>query len=303
MRYKDFSELKNEVLKTDKPICCGVVMAEDCHTLEAVMTAFEDGLIIPVLIGRKKKIMSFFEEHSYKVLPEKIYDVSSRDEAMQLAVEMIRNDDIQCLMKGLIPTADFMKAIVKKENQLKNSRIISMLTFREIPNSEKLIAFTDAGICPHPDVDDKEAIINNAVSCMNSMGIDMPKVAVLAAAEEVNPKMPETEDAAELKRRNREGLIKDCIVEGPISLDLALEKEAAEIKGYHSPVAGDADLLVFPDLASANMTTKMIAHVLKTPAAVLILGTRVPVIVCSRAATTETKVLCITLAAAGGQNR
>ena len=123
-----------------------------------------------------------------------------------------------------------------------------MLTFREIPNSEKLIAFTDAGICPHPDVDDKEAIINNAVSCMNSMGIDMPKVAVLAAAEEVNPKMPETEDAAELKRRNREGLIKDCIVEGPISLDLALEKEAAEIKGYHSPVAGDADLLVFPDL-------------------------------------------------------
>jgi phosphate butyryltransferase len=298
MSYKTFEELKSNILSRGKKIRCAVVAADDTHTLEAVMKAYTDGLILPVLIGNKSIIQEYLDTIEYIGTDVKIYDEIDYDAALNLAIEMIHTGDVQCVMKGLIKTDKFMGALLKKDNHLRTGKMVSMLSFREIPNYHKIIAFTDTGICPHPTLEQKKAIIENAVSVMNKMGINNPKVAVLAAVETSNYKMPESLDAEELKRMNQDGEIVDCIVEGPISLDLALSKEAADIKGYDSQVAGDADLLVFPDLASANIATKMIAHITNTPAGVLILGTKVPAIVCSRAASVETKYLCITLAAA-----
>jgi phosphate butyryltransferase len=300
--YKNFEELKKNIIDNGNKIKCAIVAAEDSHTLEAVIRAYKDGLITPVLIGNQSLIQEYMDKNNLSGSEIKICDVSNHEAAMNLAIEMVHTGDVQCIMKGLLQTSQFMGALLKKDNKLRTGKMVSMLSFRQLPNYHKLLAFTDTGICPHPTLEQKKEIINNAVSVMNDMGIENPKVGVLAAVEVANHKMPESTDGEELKQMNLDGDIPNCIVEGPISLDLALSKEAAEIKGYESDVAGDVDLLVFPDLASANITTKMIAHITNTPAGVLILGTKVPAIVCSRSASVETKYLCITLAAAKKQD-
>ncbi len=275
MIYKNFDELTDKVLSSGKPRRLGVVMPKDEHTLEAVKAAEEKGFITPVFI-----------EHE------------DPEEAMKEAVKLIHEGKVDMLMKGLLNTSTFMRALVSKENNLRTGSLISMLTMRKLPNYHKLIAMTDTGICEHPTLEQKKELIINAVNALNSMGFDKPKVAVLSAAETVNKRMPSSTEAAELKMMWENGEIPNCIVEGPISIDLAISKESAEVKKYDSPVAGDADLLLFPDLAAANICGKMIAEVTGDPAGILILGTKVPVIVCSRAATTETKLLSIALGAA-----
>lgn len=275
MIYHDFDELTSAVLAKGTPCRCGVVMAHDDHTLDAVHAAEAEGFITPVYI-----------------------DGDTPEEAMQKAVELIHAGEIDMLMKGLLPTAKFMSALVKKDNGLRTGSLVSMLTIRKLPNYHKLIAMTDTGICEQPTLEQKKALIQNAVGALRSMGFDKPKVAVLSAAETVNTRMQSSTDAAALKEMWQNGEITDCVVEGPISIDLAISHEAAEIKKYDSPVAGEADLLLFPDLAAANICGKMLAEVTGLPAGILILGTKVPAVICSRAASVETKRLSIALAAA-----
>lgn len=275
MIYHDFDELTSAVLAKGTPCRCGVVMAHDDHTLDAVHAAEAEGFITPVYI-----------------------DGDTPEEAMQKAVELIHAGEIDMLMKGLLPTAKFMSALVKKDNGLRTGSLVSMLTIRKLPNYHKLIAMTDTGICEQPTLEQKKALIQNAVGALHSMGFDEPKVAVLSAAETVNTRMQSSADAAALKEMWQNGEITDCVVEGPISIDLAISHEAAEIKKYDSPVAGEADLLLFPDLAAANICGKMLAEVTGLPAGILILGTKVPAVICSRAASVETKRLSIALAAA-----
>ena len=277
MIYHNFEELTTQVLAQGTPCRCGVVLAKDDHTRQAVAQAEQEGFITPVYI-----------------------DGDTPEEAMAHAVQLVQEGRVDMLMKGLLPTADFMRALVKRENGLRTGKLISMLTMRKLPNYHKLIAMTDTGICEQPTLEQKRELIQNAVQALRAMGFDEPKVAVLSAAETLNPRMPSSTDAAALKEMWRDGQLPGCIVEGPISIDLALSHEAAEIKGYQSPVAGEADLLLFPDLAAANICGKLLAEVTGLPAGILILGTRVPAIVCSRAATVETKRLCIALAAACG---
>lgn len=275
MIYHDFEELTTQVLAEGTLCRCGVVMAHDEHTLDAVRKAQEEGFIEPVFI-----------------------DGETPEEAMQEAVDLIHAGKIDMLMKGLLPTAKFMSALVKRDNGLRTGSLISMLTIRKLPNYHKLVAMTDTGICEQPTLEQKKALIQNAVDALRSMGFDDPKVAVLSAAETVNLRMPSSTDAVALKEMWKNGEISNCTVEGPISIDLALSHEAAAIKGYDSPVAGDADLLLFPDLAAANICGKLLAEVTGFPAGIMILGTKVPAIVCSRSASVETKRLCIAMAAA-----
>lgn len=275
MIYHDFEELTAQVLAKGSPCRCGVVMAHDEHTQDAVRQAQEEGFIEPVFI-----------------------DGETPEEAMQKAVDLIHAGKIDMLMKGLLPTAKFMSALVKRDNGLRTGSLISMLTIRKLPNYHKLVAMTDTGICEQPTLEQKKALIQNAVDALRSMGFENPKVAVLSAAETVNLRMPSSTDAAALKEMWENGEIKNCTVEGPISIDLALSHEAAKIKGYDSPVAGETDLLLFPDLAAANICGKLLAEVTGLPAGIMILGTKVPAIVCSRSASVETKRLCIAMAAA-----
>jgi len=298
MIYTKFAQLTKDVASRDKKARCAVVAAEDSHTLGAIIQASREGLIEPILIGDEVVICelladNYFDRHQAVIIHEPDHGA-----AAQRAVDLVNAGKADCIMKGLIKTGQFMSTILKRENNLRTGNLVSMLSIRELPHYHKLIAFTDAGICMYPTLDEKRQIIENAVAAMTAMGFDTPKVGVLAAVEVVNPKMPESVDAAELKRMNQEGILKGCVVEGPISYDVAVSRQAAEIKGFEGTIAGDVDLLVFPDIASGNMTTKAITQTSGIPVGSLILGTKVPVILSSRASSTETKYMCIALAAA-----
>lgn len=298
MVYTKFSQLTERVAAQDRKARCVVVSAEDSTTLEAVVRACHEGLIEPILIGQEDVISDrlselYFDRHQITVIHE-----TDPEAAAQKAVDLVHEGQADCIMKGLIKTAQFMHVMLKRENQLRTGQLVTMLSIRELPHYHKLIAFTDAGICMYPTLEEKRQIIENAVKALLAMGYDTPKVGCLSAVEVVNPKMKDSVEAAELKRMNQEGIIQNCIVEGPISYDVAINRKAAEVKGFGGPVAGDVDLLVFPDLTSANLTTKAITQTCGIPVGSLILGTKVPLIVSSRSSMTETKYMCIALAAA-----
>ena len=214
-----------------------------------------------------------------------------------MAVQLVRSGDCQCIMKGEIMTAKLMKSVLRHDNGIRNGRLISAFSIRELPHYHKLLGFADTGICITPSVDEKCQIIENSVDILHELGVELPKVAAVCGVEYVNPKMRETLDAAELKRMNEEGMITDCIVEGPISYDLSISKRSAEIKGYSSPVAGDADLILFPDLASGNLTTKALEYHADVKGAALVTGAKVPIIFGSRAATEDFRYRSVALAA------
>lgn len=211
---------------------------------------------------------------------------------------MIHAGEADFIMKGLIETATLMRVIVSKESNLRTGQIMSHLGFLEVPTYHKLMAITDSALNTYPTLEQKRQIIENAVAVMNRMGISQPMVAVLAAAEEVNPKLAESAEAHELKLMNQSGAISGCIVEGPISYYLAVDKEAAAIKNYHSPVAGDADLLVAPNLTAGNLLIKALAFSARAKLAGFIVGAKIPIVLTSRSSTTEDKYLSVVPSAA-----
>lgn len=298
MVYSSFGQIIERASSKAEKSRLAVVAAEDGNTLEAVTLAWQRGTVEPVLIGDETIITAWLKENCAGWEGLEIVHEPEHEAAAQRAIDMVINGRADSIMKGLIHTSDFMRAILKKESGLRTGKTACMLAFREMPGYHKLLAFADCGICIAPTLEQKREIIESCVETMLALGFDTPKVACLGAVEEVNPKMPDTLDSAQLKQLNQQGTIKNCIVEGPISYDLAVSKRAAEIKGYESPCAGDCDLVLFPDLVSANLTTKAISQATGLPAAILILGTRVPVIACSRASSAETKFLCIAFAAA-----
>jgi len=296
--YTKFEQLTKAVAERPDKSRCAIVAPEDEHTIDAVIRAYREGIIEPILIGNKVAINEILAERFFDAHDITIIDETDHEAACQIAVDLVNRGQADAIMKGLVHTKTFMHAILKRENQLKTGQLVSMLSIRELPHYHKLIAFTDAGICMYPTLDEKRQIIENAVACLTAMGFDTPKVGVLSSVEVMNPKMKESVEADALKRMNQDGIIRGCIVEGPISYDVAVNKEAAEVKGFKSPCAGDVDLLVFPDLCCANCTTKAITQTCQIPVGSLILGTKVPVILSSRASMTETKYMCIALAAA-----
>lgn len=200
-------------------------------------------------------------------------------------------------MKGKLQTADLLKAVVDKEKGLRTGNVISHVAILEIPAYRKLIAVTDGGMVMYPNLDEKKQILENSVNVFLAMGYECPKVAVLCAVETVNPKMPETVDADTLKNMNRDGEIKDCMVEGPISLDLTFNKESAEIKGYSSPVTGDADILLVPNITTGNIMSKALIEMAGATMAGMVVGAKVPIVLTSRGASSEEKYLSLVLSA------
>ncbi len=201
-------------------------------------------------------------------------------------------------MKGLLDTKTFLKSVLDKEVGLRTGQPLSHVCVFEVPGIDRLLFLTDVAFMPYPTLEDKVTIINYTVEVAKACGVDCPKVAPLAAVEVVNPKMPVTVDAAELTKMNEEGRIKDCIVDGPLSLDIALYKEAAEEKGaLDRKIAGDADILLFPDIHAGNLVYKAIVHMVDVKNGNILTGTKAPVILTSRSDTCEVKVNSIALAA------
>ncbi|MGB5822588.1 MAG: phosphate acyltransferase, partial [Proteocatella sp.] len=232
MEFKTFDELIKHVQSNSKKKRVAVAAAHDSHALEAVILADKDNIATPVLVGDKKVIQEILVELGVDADKYEIYETHSDKEAAEKTIELIKEGKADFIMKGKLQTADLLRAVVNKEKGLSKGKVMSHIAMHEVPAYHKLLAVTDGGMMMYPNLEEKKQIIENAVEVFNNIGYPCPKVAVLAAVENVNPKMPETVDADLLKKMNQAGEIKNCIIEGPMSYDLAWSKESAEIKGY-----------------------------------------------------------------------
>ena len=295
---RDFSCLKEKLLSMPQKRRIAVTPAQDLHTLEAVIRAAEDGLGEPVLIGNEPEIRDILGQLKSDGTGMELIHIEDPTACIQMAADMARDGRVDCIMKGKTETGPLMKVLVNREKGIRKSDTMSLLAFMESPGYHKVFGITDVGLLTYPDKEQKKAAIRNAVEAFHTLGVEMPKVAVLAAVEKVNPKMKETVEAAEIKAEGLEG----CVLEGPVSFDLAMDPEAAGVKGDVSPVAGDADLLAVPDIVSGNVLAKSITVIGGGRTGGVVLGARVPVLLVSRAAKADDKYMSIVLAALIGKN-
>ncbi len=294
---KSFNEIFEKV-KQLPPKKVSVAVAQDSEVLLAVKAAKEKGIADSVLFGDADKIRAIASEIEMNVDDFTIIDIKDPIEAAHEAVKYVHDGKADMYMKGLIDTKDFLRSVLDKEVGLRSGRPLSHVCVFEVKGYDKLMFLTDVAFVPYPSLEDKVSIIENTVEICNAVGIDMPKVAALTAVEVVNPKMPETVEAAELSKMNDEGKIKDCIVDGPLSLDLATCPEAAIHKGATDrKVVGDADILLFPDIQAGNIAYKTFVHFVDSENGNMITGTKAPVILTSRSDDFEVKVNSLALAA------
>ncbi|MDR2994522.1 phosphate butyryltransferase [Bacillus cereus] len=276
-----------------------VAVAEDHEVIEAVAKAIKLQLAQFRLYGNQEKIMGMLQEHGLQTSEHvEVIAVMSSAEAAELSVKSVRNGEADVLMKGNIPTANILKAVLNKEWGLRKGSVLSHVAAFEVPNYDRLIFVTDAAMNIAPDVTQKAAIIQNTVEVARAIGIELPKVAPIAAVEVVNPAMQATIDAAMLTQMNRRGQIKDCIVDGPLALDNAVSQIAAEHKGIVSDVAGKADILLVPTIEAGNVLYKSLVYFADAKVGAMIAGAKAPIVLTSRADSAETKVYSLALAVA-----
>lgn len=298
MVLKNYEELVAKVKAFPEAKRVIVAAAGDEHTLEAIVHAQKEGIVVPVLVGDAAVIQEICEKIGLTVAREDIYDVPNPDEAAAKAVALIHEGKGDFIMKGKLETAQILKPVVNKETGLGTGRVMSHFVLDELPYYHKLIVTTDGGMMTYPTLEQKRDIIINTVETLKALGYENPKIACVAAVEKVNPKMPETIEAHELEEMNKRGEIKDCTVCGPISLDIALDKEIAHIKGFTNPVAGDADAIIVPNIHVGNVLGKSITVISRGRMAGFIVGAKVPIVLTSRGSSAEEKFLSLVLASA-----
>ncbi|EOP13232.1 MULTISPECIES: phosphate butyryltransferase [Bacillus] len=276
-----------------------VAVAEDHEVIEAVAKAIKLQLAQFRLYGNQEKIMGMLQEHGLQTSEHiEVIAAQSSAEAAELSVKAVRNGEADVLMKGNIPTANILKAVLNKEWGLRKGSVLSHVAAFEVPNYDRLIFVTDAAMNIAPDVTQKAAIIQNTVEVAQAIGMDLPKVAPIAAVEVVNPAMQATIDAAMLTQMNRRGQIKNCVVDGPLALDNAVSQIAAEHKGIVSDVAGKADILLVPTIEAGNVLYKSLVYFADAKVGAMIAGAKAPIVLTSRADSAETKVYSLALAVA-----
>jgi len=286
-----------ELARSTGRVRIAVAAAQDEEVLEAVDAARADGLAEAVLIGDRAIMEKIAAE---KGIDLSLYIVEHEPDpakAAASAVASVRRGDAAFVMKGLLDTSVLLKAVLNKETGLNAGRLVSHVGLAESPYYHKLFFMTDAAINIAPTLAEKMDIIRNAVDCAHALGVANPKVALLAAVEKVNPdKMPCTADAAVLTQMNRRGQLGGCVVDGPLALDNAISAESAGIKKIDSPVAGDADILVAPDIEAGNILYKCVIDLGGAKGAGLVMGAGAPIVLTSRADSAETKKASIALA-------
>ena len=297
MVISGFQELKGR-LHNLPPKAAVVAAAHDEHTLQAVFAARRDGLIHPILVGHREEILSIARSLEEELDPSQVVDAGDDPSCAARSVELIRSGAGAMLIKGMLQTGTLLKAVVNRESGIRSGEVMSHVAILDVPGYHKLLYVTDGGMVVAPDLEQKRHILKNALDFCRFLGYDCPKAAALCAVETVSPAMPETADAAALKAEGERGDFGPCLVEGPISLDLATDKEAAEVKGYHSPVAGDADILLAPSIAAGNLLGKSLYGLAGGEMAGVVLGAAVPITVNSRGATAQEKYWSILICAA-----
>lgn len=297
MEYKHFSEILDKVRALPVHRVMAIAAAEDEPVVKSALHAWREGLVTPVFIGDSAAICRMIAAAGCKPETFSVVDAANEDEAALKAVQMVAAGKADILMKGLLDTSRLLKPVVKKENGLNIGRPMTHFALYQLLGYHKLIASTDNGVMIYPTLEDKKHIIQNAAAVLRSMGYENPKFAVLCAVEKVNPKMQETLDAEALRQMNRRGELPDCIVEGPLSYDVAMSADIAHHKGVACPYCGDFDVLVQPNLATGNIMGKSWGVTCGAPMAGIVVGAACPIVLSSRGATEEEKYLSIALAA------
>jgi phosphate butyryltransferase len=303
---RSFNDLREHVksrvkdLGLKKVVLCG---AEDKEALLSVREAFLNDIAEPVLVGNKNTILPLLEE--LELANINIIHSETDEETAARSVQCVREGNGDYLLKGAIKTSTLLKAVLHKETGIRKEALLSHVLVAELRNQERFLLITDGGMIIRPTLEEKIGIINNAVSVAKGLLGTIPKVACICAVEVVNPSMPETLDAAILAKMNQRGQIKECIIEGPQGIDVALDNYAANTKKIFNDVAGHADILLVPDIHSGNFLGKSAEYFAGHPIGGIVIGAQVPILIVSRADKFESKLNSIVLGASyriGGQH-
>lgn len=280
-----------------EPTVCAVTHPCDETSLAAAVQAAELGLLTPILVGPRARIEAVASEHSLDITGLELIDTPHSHASAAQAVALVRAGKATLLMKGSLHTDELMHEVVKSDTGLRTERRLSHIFVMDVPTYEEPLFVTDAAINIAPDLLCKADIVQNAIDLHVALGLGEPRVAILSAVEQVNPKIPSTIEAAALCKMAERGQITGGILDGPLAMDNAVSPEAAQIKGLTSPVAGRAQILVVPDLEAGNMLAKNLTFLSGAHAAGIVLGARVPIILTSRADTKQSRLASCALAA------
>jgi len=295
--YKNFEKLCNKMITKPKTIV--VAAAHDSHTLEAVYNASEAYKFNYILVGDREKIVSISSNLGFSPDIASILDGADNADCAYKAVEQIRNGCGDVLMKGIIETGTLLKAVLNKDTGIRSSGTLSHLAILEVPAYPKLIGITDGGMIPAPDLAKKADIVKNAAAFFNKIGYECPKIAALCASETVSEKIQETVDASKLQNMCRDGELGNCLLEGPISFDLAVSRESASIKGFSSEISGETDIFLIPNITTGNVLVKGLLYWANAKMAGIVTGAKCPIVLSSRAASSEEKQLSIMISLVG----
>lgn len=298
MELHNFEELKNIAGKSENKKRLAIASAADIHILETALEAFKENIVEPILVGNRKEIEKLMEDIGAGKDLFRIVESEDGISLSETAVKLIHAGEADMLMKGMMETSDFLRPIVNKEHGLGTGRVMSHVALQSIPGYPKLVINTDAAMCPSPDLTQKKEILLNAVDALHALGYEEPKVACLCCKETYDKKMPETVDARALQEMCEEGKLGKCHVVGPISYDIAISREIAQLKNFNSPYCGDFDVLLEPNIHAGNILGKCLEVTCKASMAGIVSGAKVPVILTSRGAAVEEKLNSIAFAAA-----
>jgi phosphate acetyltransferase len=279
------------------PTPCAVAHPCDESSLRGAVDAAKLGLIRPILVGPKARIAAIADQFRIDISGLEIVDAPHSVASAETAVRLAREGKAEMLMKGSLHSDEIMAAVVKRDTGLRTSRRVSHCFVMDVPAIDRVVIITDAAVNIFPTLEDKVHIVQNAIELAHALGMPEPKVAILSAMETINPKVPSTIEAAALCKMAERGQITGGLLDGPLALDNAIDLGAAKIKKINSPVAGQADILVVPDLEAGNMLAKSLSFMADADAAGIVLGARVPVILTSRADSVPTRLASCAVAA------
>jgi phosphate butyryltransferase len=285
-----------EIAQEGPPTRVAVAAAAHKLVLESVQRSVERGLIIPLLVGIESEIREQAEAIGWELEDEQIVATNTNLAAADAAVDLVRQGEAQVLMKGYLHTDEMLRAVLRHGTGLRTDRLLSHVFVLEVPTYHKLLLITDAAINIHPDIPEKAAITQNAVDLARRLGVRVPKVAALSSIETINPKIPSTVHAACLHKMSERGQIKGAIVDGPLAFDNAISAEAAADKGIKSPVSGDVDVVVVPDLDAGNILSKNLEYLASAKMAGIVIGASAPVVLTSRSDPPRARVYSLALA-------
>jgi len=296
MELKNFDEILDMSRGGGKKSVMAVAGAGSASVIDAVLEATDHEVAEPILVGEANDIHALLVQRGRNPSDFSIVNTVDGQTPAQTAVDIIKDGKADFLMKGMVETSDLFRPVVKKENGLRTGRTISHVAFYHLPFYHKLLVTSDGGICAYPDLSMKRDIILNAVEALHLLGYKTPKVAILCCKETADKNMPETLEAQELMEMSQRGELGDCAVVGPISYDLAISKQRAEIKRFDCPYSGDFDILISPNIHAGNILGKCLECLPDVEMASYVSGARIPIVLTSRAAPARERLTCIALA-------